>query len=319
VCNAAYFNQKYAGQFGYQILVGLSTNLIGYGLAGICRRFLVYPVYCVWPASLVTIALNASFHKDKNAPVLGPFGRMISMSRLKFFLFAFLAMFVYFWFPNFIFQALTAFSWMSWIAPDNRNLNTITGFNNGLGLNPWPTFDWNVLLFDNADPLMVPFFATFNKAVGMLIAMFVVVGMWYTNAYWTGFFPINSNRVFDNTGSLYNISQAIDNRGIFDPTKYEAYSPAFLAAGNLTVYLFFFGIYPAVLVYIWLNHRWEVRMGFKNLLNSFRKNKDSEAGQYKDVHNRLMAKYPEGELTTISTSVSTPSASTTMPQMDLLT
>lgn len=37
-------------------------------------------------------------------------------------------------------------------------------------------------------------------------------------------------------------------------------------------------------------------MGFKNLINSFRKNKDSEAGQYKDIHNRLMAAYPEGKL-----------------------
>jgi hypothetical protein len=38
-----YFNQAYAGHFGYQILIALSTNLIGYGIAGLCRRFLVYP------------------------------------------------------------------------------------------------------------------------------------------------------------------------------------------------------------------------------------------------------------------------------------
>jgi hypothetical protein len=55
-----YFNQPYAAHFAYQILIALSTNFIGYGLAGLCRRFLVYPSYCVWPASLVTIALNAN-------------------------------------------------------------------------------------------------------------------------------------------------------------------------------------------------------------------------------------------------------------------
>jgi len=38
-----YFNQSYAGQFSYQILIGLGTNFIGYGIAGICRKFLVYP------------------------------------------------------------------------------------------------------------------------------------------------------------------------------------------------------------------------------------------------------------------------------------
>lgn len=59
---------------------------------------------------------------------------------------------------------------------------------------------------------------------------------------------------------------------------------------------------PAALVYIYLNHRAEVKMGFRNLWNSFRKNKSTEVGQYKDVHNRLMAQYPEGEFTPFSHS-----------------
>lgn len=35
-----YFNQQYARSFGYQILIALSTNFIGYGLAGLTRRFI---------------------------------------------------------------------------------------------------------------------------------------------------------------------------------------------------------------------------------------------------------------------------------------
>lgn len=57
-----YFGQPYARSFGYQILLALSTNLMGFGLAGLCRRFLVYPSFCLWPRSLVTIALNSSLH-----------------------------------------------------------------------------------------------------------------------------------------------------------------------------------------------------------------------------------------------------------------
>ena len=37
-----YFNQQYARSFGYQILIALSTNFIGYGIAGLTRRFIVY-------------------------------------------------------------------------------------------------------------------------------------------------------------------------------------------------------------------------------------------------------------------------------------
>lgn len=87
----------------------------------------------MWPASLVTVALNTAFHTESNTAVPGPFNRMYSMSRIKFFGLAFLAMFVYFWFPGYLFTALSSFNWISWIAPNNATLNNIVGFNNGLG------------------------------------------------------------------------------------------------------------------------------------------------------------------------------------------
>lgn len=80
-----YFNQKYASEFAYQILIGLGTNFVGYGLAGVTRRFLVYPSYCVWPTSLVTIALNKAFHSEPNIAVPGPFGKLYRWSRMRAF------------------------------------------------------------------------------------------------------------------------------------------------------------------------------------------------------------------------------------------
>lgn len=47
------------------------------------------------------------------------------MSRFKFFMWAFGAMFVYFWFPNYLFEALTFFSWMTWIAPNVRQTHLL--------------------------------------------------------------------------------------------------------------------------------------------------------------------------------------------------
>ncbi|KAH7050077.1 OPT oligopeptide transporter [Macrophomina phaseolina] len=283
-----FFNQSYAGSFSYQILIALGTNFIGYGVAGLCRHFLVYPTHCVWPTSLVTIALNASFHQDKNSSVLGPFKRMFTVSRLRCFMLCFAGMFCYFWFPNYIFQALSYFNWMSWIAPDNLNLNAITGMVNGLGINPLPTFDWNILLFiEGNSPLVLPFFYWANQLVGMLATVPVILGMWYTNIYNTGYLPINSNRIFDNTGNEYNISLAVNDRGMFDSERYENYSPAYLTASNLMVYLSFFAIYAATVSYAWLYHRHEIGLGLKNV---FKRGKRTE---YQDVHNRLMSAYPE--------------------------
>jgi hypothetical protein len=54
-------------------------------------------------------------------------------------------MFVYYWFPGYLFTALSTFNWMTWIAPNNPLLALLTGSETGLGLfNPITTFDWNV-------------------------------------------------------------------------------------------------------------------------------------------------------------------------------
>ena len=38
-----FYDQAWSQAFGYQILTGLSIQLIGVGFAGMCRRFIVYP------------------------------------------------------------------------------------------------------------------------------------------------------------------------------------------------------------------------------------------------------------------------------------
>ncbi|KAL4758893.1 OPT oligopeptide transporter protein-domain-containing protein [Aspergillus foveolatus] len=65
------------------------------------------------------------------------------------------AMFIYFWFSDYIFNALSLFNWLSWIAPNNFNLTAITSIKKGLGFKPLPTFDWNIVTHV-ADPLIVP-------------------------------------------------------------------------------------------------------------------------------------------------------------------
>lgn len=129
----------------------------------------------------------------------------------------------------------------------------------------------------------------------MVVSAGVVLGLWYGNGFSTAYLPINSSRVFDNTGALYNVSRAVDTDALFDAGKYENYSPPYLSAGNLTTYVFFFGMYTATISYAFIYHRYEIGMGFRNLINSFRKNRDDQIGQYFDVHNKLMAEYAEGE------------------------
>ena len=78
----------------------------------------------------------------------------------------------WYFFPGYIFQALSLFSWMSWIAPNNGPLNNVVGFVNGVGLNPWPTFDWNNMTAWLV-PLTIPSFSINSQLVGIVIGTFM--------------------------------------------------------------------------------------------------------------------------------------------------
>ncbi|KAG0247617.1 hypothetical protein BG011_001172, partial [Mortierella polycephala] len=73
----------YKEDFGFlaNFLLILCTQMVGYGMAGVLRRYLVYPAAMIWPANLVQVALFNTLHKDEE---LAP-GQW---SRFKFFLVA---------------------------------------------------------------------------------------------------------------------------------------------------------------------------------------------------------------------------------------
>lgn len=294
-----YFNQAYARTFSYQILNTLGSNFVGYGLAGMARRFIVYPSFCVWPASLSTLALNKAFHTDDSNPLPGPFKRFYYMSRMRFFLQSFGAMFIWYWFPAYIFQALQYFNWMAWIAPNNVKYTALVGVENGLGLNPWPTFDFN---FANSlyIPLVLPFFVNASQAVGMFVSLWMIIGFWFTNAFNTAYLPINSNATFNNKGKKFNVTMIVDDLGKFVVDKYQNYSEPYMAAGNVTLYFWFFAAYSSTFSYVLLYHRHEIAGGFKGFVRSFKKSlgrgnidEDEDLDLGEDIHYRLMQQYKE--------------------------
>ncbi|KAK0648566.1 oligopeptide transporter protein [Cercophora newfieldiana] len=233
---------------GYSILLLLSSQLMGLGFSGLLRRFVVYPVQALWPSLLPTLALNRALLVPERKETIHGW----SISRYRLFFYAFGAMFVYFWLPGFLFPALSMFAWMTWIAPDNFNLNTITGSYMGLGFNPISSFDWNVL--STASPLAMPFFAFTQQFVGTILAGLIIIALYWTNVGWSAYLPVNSSGIYDNTGKPYNISLVVPpGSGNLNEAAYQEYSPAFYSAGNLVVYGAFFIFYPLTMVFIVLD------------------------------------------------------------------
>ena len=163
-------------------------------------------------------------------------------AKYTFFFIAFAASFVYFWIPNYLFGALSTFNWMTWIAPFNFNLVAITGTFFGLGLNPIPSFDWNVLSL-NA-PLIYPFYSQLNNYIGNILGFLAVAGVYWTNSKWSGYLPINSPSLYTNTGEIYRVTSVVNENSLFDIEKYQEYGPPFYTAGNLVAYGSYFVLYP---------------------------------------------------------------------------
>lgn len=69
--------------------------------------------------------------------------------------------------------------------------------------------------------------------------------MYWTNAWNTSYLPINSNKIFANTGGRYNVSRILNEDGRLDVDKYQAYSQTWVSAGYLTQMFWYFALYTA--------------------------------------------------------------------------
>ncbi|SMR63967.1 unnamed protein product [Zymoseptoria tritici ST99CH_3D1] len=284
-----YFNMPFARDRGYQICISLAVNLFGVGLAGVLRRFLVYPSVAIWPMALQYVALIKAFHSEKDEPVRGPLKRVYTWSREKIFLWATLFMGIYFMLPGYLFGAMSLFSWMTWISPNNIHLDAVAGVAGGLGLNPWPTFDWNLSGYSG---LYMPTFSIVNQIVGVLIAAVMILVIWYSNAWQTGYLPINSNRTFDNTGSRFNVTKVLNSKGLFDEASYQQYSQPWFSAGYIVYTIWCFASYTAALSYVYFFYRQTIVRGFQAIWRQVRgKVEDGEVEE--DIHYRLMKRYKE--------------------------
>ena len=137
----------------------MSVQLIGFGLAGIMRRFLVKPAAMYWPGILSQVALFVGFHE--NAAHDEPFSKY-RMSRFKFFWVVAFVFFVYTWIPEFFSPVLQSFSILCLLTS-----NKVTRFlasssrGNGIGVGSL-TLDW---VYIGGGNLTAPFYASLQFAL----------------------------------------------------------------------------------------------------------------------------------------------------------
>lgn len=170
----------YKQDFGllWQLLLVVSTQSLGYGIAGMMRRFLgeflvsqlfpvpsltfqawltwkqtVYPASMIWPGNLVAVTLmNAMYEssEDRDPTVLGG-----SMARYSWFGLVTAGAFAYYFIPGWFAQCLSSFAFVTWLAPESPVVNQLFGYTTGLSLLPI-TFDWTQISGFVGSPLIPP-------------------------------------------------------------------------------------------------------------------------------------------------------------------
>lgn len=215
-----FYNQKVS--ITYQLLLILSTQILGYTFAGLARRFLVRPGGMIWPGTLMSAAMFTTLHKEKNVVANG-----WTITRWKLFFVVWFSAFLFYFLPGLLMPALSYFSVITWFAPKNVIIANLFGVASGLGMFP-VTFDWAQIAYIGS-PLLTPFWAAMNVVGGLVIVMWIVAPIaYYKNVFFSSYMPILSSSVFDNTGNIYNVNRILTPDFLFDREAYRNYSRVYL-------------------------------------------------------------------------------------------
>ncbi|PKA59839.1 Oligopeptide transporter 3 [Apostasia shenzhenica] len=271
----AYYKQSLS--FLCCLIIVLTTQLIGYGWAGMLRKYLVDPAEMWWPANLAQVSLFRALHeKDK--------GKINGVSRMKFFLIFFTASFLYYALPGYLFPILTFFSWVCWVWPDSITAQQIGSGYHGLGVGAF-SFDWAGISAYHGSPLVTPWTSILNIAAGFVAFVYIIVPIcyWKLNAFEAGRFPIFSNQLFSADGRKYDTTKVLT-------PQYELNVPAYNSYGKLYLSPLFalsigsgFARFTATLTHVALFHGRDI----------WRRSKAAAGAVEDDIHCKMMKNYKE--------------------------
>ncbi|TFK24480.1 OPT oligopeptide transporter [Coprinopsis marcescibilis] len=269
------YNQNYS--FAYQWMLVMSTQLIGFSIGGIARRFLVQPPSMIWPANLVTCALFNTLHAQTYAGM----GNRGGLSRERFFFLALIGATIWYFLPGYLFTALSYFSWVCWIAPNNPKVNTMFGYFHGLGMS-LVTFDWAQIAYIGS-PLATPWWAEANIAVGFVFFFWILAPiLYFTNAWDSQYMPISGRGSYDNRQQTYNVTKILNADTTFNQQGYENYSPLFIPTTFAISYGLSFASITATLTHSFLYFRKQIWTQARRAMH-----------EQPDVHARLMSRYAQ--------------------------
>ncbi|KAG9292256.1 hypothetical protein G9A89_000274 [Geosiphon pyriformis] len=126
----------FAQQFSHvgSLFLLISSQCLGYGLAGMVYPILVEMPDMIWPLTLVNVAFYNTLHETK-------YNFIRSLSRMQFFWIVFICIFIWELLPQFFAPILMSFTVLCYFGHKNPHLVNLGSANRGVGI-LGITFDW---------------------------------------------------------------------------------------------------------------------------------------------------------------------------------
>ncbi|KAL2313560.1 Oligopeptide transporter [Schizosaccharomyces pombe] len=259
---------------GRAILFNLCSYLSSFGWSGLALPILVYPPTLIWPSVLSSCALFKTFHDNDNTKACN-----WTISRLRYFFIVFVASFIWYWFPDLIFPALSSLgAWISWCKPSSAVLSQIFGVKTGLGLFPL-TLDW-AQISSLSNPLITPWWATCCIFTSFVFWIWIVLpGLYYQNHWQVAHFPIMTNSIYTVSGESYDAQKVVDSKWELVTQKYQEYSPVMLPIAFIINIALSLGAFSSMMISFFLRFPTDV---IQPICHVFK---------YSDIHTKLLKKY----------------------------
>ena len=216
------------------IFLVLSSQLLGFTVAGLLRNVLVRPVKMLWPQNLPLTSLLETFHASK-----GESAKLVVKKRMKIFWIVAATLFCWEAFPEYIFPVLEG---VSIFCLANQNSQVFTNLfggasgNEGLGFLSI-CFDWQYIA-GLGSPMWLPLETMFNNLVGYIGCIVLFIGLYYTNTFRAQDFPFLSQELFDGASNgtnafIYNQTAIMTPEFIIDQEALQAQGLPWLTATYL--------------------------------------------------------------------------------------
>ncbi|KAF9039845.1 peptide transporter MTD1 [Panaeolus papilionaceus] len=257
----------------------IGSQLMGYGLGGLMRSFLVYPTYVVFPNLLPIVQLFDALHRGKKI--------FMQKKRVRFFWFVFIGIFVWEWFPEYIAPTLTGISIFCLAKRDSPWFTRIFGGaagNEGLGMFAL-CLDWNYVGSGGGSmgALFTPLSTQISLYCGTVFCMIAFCVAYHQNTWNGQNFPFLSQQLFNLNGTRFDQRAILDENFKLDPVKLAQVGVPWFASSQVISKIGFNMAIGATVthVFIWYG---------KEIIEVIKKYR---AGETYDPHLAKMKVYPE--------------------------